>query len=264
MQVIGTKTVKSVAYTVVAKFVKRFGYALTPIQASFLDKIPDLNAKEKSAVRECMPYSMTSPERMVATVLACKYVIDNGIHGDFVEVGVWRGGNAFLAKQIFDLYGAPVTVWLFDTFAGMTEPGPEDLKTSSREPAEVQFKKSQKDEHVDWCYASLDDVKSSASEMFGTLEGIRFIQGDVLETLDQTTNLPKTISILRLDTDWYASTKKELDVLYPRLATNGVLMIDDYGHWDGARSAVEEYFARSSAKPLLAPVDYTGRIALKV
>jgi hypothetical protein len=64
--------------------------------------------------------------------------------------------------------------------------------------------------------------------------------------------------LLRLDTDWYESTKHELVHLYPRLVPNGVLIIDDYGHWKGAREAVDEYFATLKLKPLLSRLDYTG------
>jgi hypothetical protein len=69
---------------------------------------------------------------------------------------------------------------------------------------------------------------------------------------------------LRLDTDWYKSTKTELEWLYPTLSNSGVLIIDDYGHWQGSRKAVDEYFANSEYKPLFNVVDYTGRSAIKI
>jgi hypothetical protein len=74
---------------------------------------------------------------------------------------------------------------------------------------------------------------------------------------------PEEISILRLDTDWYASTKHELIHLYSRLSKGGVLIIDDYGDWAGARKAVDEYFAAQSFKPMLGRIDNTGRICVK-
>ncbi len=74
---------------------------------------------------------------------------------------------------------------------------------------------------------------------------------------------PPSLALLRLDTDWYESTRHELEHLYPRLAAGGVLIIDDYGHWDGARRAVDEYFERQAAPLLLNRIDYTGRIAVK-
>ena len=73
---------------------------------------------------------------------------------------------------------------------------------------------------------------------------------------------PEKISILRLDTDWYSSTKKELEILYPKLAKNGVIIIDDYGHWQGCRKACDEYF--KNKKILFHRIDYTCRIGLKI
>ena len=67
---------------------------------------------------------------------------------------------------------------------------------------------------------------------------MEFIKGDVLETLKDEKNLPKSISILRLDTDWYESTKIELEVLYPRVINNGFLIVDDYGHWEGQKAVM--------------------------
>jgi hypothetical protein len=101
-------------------------------------------------------------------------------------------------------------------------------------------------------------------ELFGSLDGFIFVQGDVTETLDIPSNLPESISVLRPDKDCYESTRKELQILYPRLGVGGVLIIDDYGYWEGARLAVDEYFADLSSRPPLVPVDETGRVALKI
>ena len=73
-------------------------------------------------------------------------------------------------------------------------------------------------------------------------------------------NIPKKISILRLDTDFYESTKIELEILYARLETSGVLIIDDYGNYKGARKAVDEYF---KIKPFLIYLDHTSRLLIK-
>jgi hypothetical protein len=75
---------------------------------------------------------------------------------------------------------------------------------------------------------------------------------------------PERIALLRLDTDWYDSTRHELECLYPRLMRGGVLILDDYGHWQGARQAADEYLARHGGKLLLNRIDYTGRVAVKV
>ena len=74
---------------------------------------------------------------------------------------------------------------------------------------------------------------------------------------------PKEIALLRLDTDWYESTLHELEHLYPRLVSGGVLIIDDYGHWRGAREAVDEYIDKHKLKLFLTRIDYTGRLCVK-
>ena len=92
-------------------------------------------------------------------------------------------------------------------------------------------------------------------------ERLHLVRGPVEETLP--TGAPAQLSLLRLDTDWYESTAHELRHLYPRLSTGGVLIIDDYGHWEDARRAVDEYFDSEAAPLLLNRIDYTGRVAVK-
>ncbi|MFN4149649.1 MAG: TylF/MycF/NovP-related O-methyltransferase, partial [Candidatus Sericytochromatia bacterium] len=72
------------------------------------------------------------------------------------------------------------------------------------------------------------------------------------------------ISLLRLDTDWFESTYHELKYLFPLLSKNGVLIIDDYGHWKGAKEAVDKYIKEENITILLNRIDYTGRIGIKI
>jgi hypothetical protein len=92
-------------------------------------------------------------------------------------------------------------------------------------------------------------------------EKVHFVKGMVEDTIPEQS--PDGIALLRLDTDWYQSTKLELLHLYPRLANQGVLIIDDYGHWQGARRAVDEFISELRDPILLHRIDYTGRIAIK-
>jgi hypothetical protein len=206
--------------------------------------------------------TMTSRERLFATLFACRHVMDAGIEGDFVECGVWRGGNALIAADVFSRVAAPAQIVLFDTFAGMTAPGEEDFAAADGSSPQTRYEQSRHENRSDWCYASLDDVKKNFREAGLLSEKIRFVQGDVLETLANDDNLPEKISVLRLDTDWYESTKKELEVLWPRLSKGGILMIDDYGHWGGARKAADEFFT-AEGRPFFHYIDYTGRLAVK-
>jgi O-methyltransferase len=210
--------------------------------------------------------TMVSPQRLVATIKACKHVAQAGIAGDFVECGVWRGGNSIAAKLTFENYGSNKKVWLFDTFAGMTPPTEFDATQFSSRSTKEQFAEAQREDHNEWCFASLNDVRSNFEKADADLSGVRFVAGDVTKTLSDKDNLPEAISVLRLDTDFYDSTKAEMEVLYPRLSRGGSLLIDDFGHWDGARKAVEEYLQAlpPPERPLLHFTDYTGRMGVKV
>ena len=207
--------------------------------------------------------SMASAEGLYATMLACKHVIENSIEGDFVECGVWRGGHGIAAAGLFKLHGVNKKTYLFDTFKGMTEPSPHDVALRGAVKASEKFHENQRDGHNEWCFASRDDVRRNF-EAAGLLdETIVFVEGDVLSTLKDARNIPQTIAVLRLDTDWYESTKYELDTLYPRLSPGGVLIVDDYGHWAGARRAVDEYFKTHGKRPFLNYTDYTVRTGVK-
>jgi len=207
--------------------------------------------------------TMVSPERLWTTVMACKYVLDRKIEGDFVECGVWRGGNAIAATEIFRLYGSTKKVWLFDTFKGMTAPTDFDVSASDGKPGQVEYQAGQKDTHNEWCYASLEDVRRNF-ELRGLTTNEVFVAGDVCQTLDQPPpQIPSSIGVLRLDTDWYESTRKELEVLYPKLSIGGCLILDDHGHWSGAKKTTDEYFEKHENRPFLQYTDQTGRVAVK-
>lgn len=207
--------------------------------------------------------TMVSPMRLAATLMACKHVASRGIEGAFVECGVWRGGNALVAAASFKMYGQDRDIYLFDTFSGMTKPTSVDTQISDGSLAISEFSRNQRDNHNDWCYASLEDVKNSFAEAELLGDNIKFVRGDVMKTLDDNTCLPKCISLLRLDTDWYESTKKELEILYPRLSMGGVLLIDDYGFWSGSKKATDEYFASAGNRPFLQFSDHEGRAGVK-
>jgi hypothetical protein len=105
------------------------------------------------------------------------------------------------------------------------------------------------------------DVEANVRSTGYPFEQFTFVEGDVSQTLQQT--VPEKIALLRLDTDWYESTKTELEVLYPRLSVGGVCIFDDYGHWQGARRAVDEYFDGLGYRPYMHPIDYSGRVLIK-
>ena len=205
--------------------------------------------------------TMSGRERLAATIMACRHVCRNEIPGDFVECGAWRGGQSIAAKLTFENCGSSKRVFVFDTFAGMTPPTDKDSTAHNSKSALERFVEADRGDVNEWCYASIEDVKRNFEEAGADLSTVRFVKGDVRETLKVANNLPEQISVLRLDTDFYDSTLAELEALYPRLSPGGVLILDDYGHWDGARRAVDEYFG--SGGPLLVATDYSGRVAVK-
>jgi hypothetical protein len=157
------------------------------------------------------------------------------------------------------------TLWLYDTFAGMTEPIDLDKATANGAPAREEWSMYQRGDALnEWCFASLNDVRRNVESTGYPMELVRFVAGKVEETLSASENLPGRIALLRLDTDWYESTKAELEALYDRLAPGGVLIIDDYGYWEGQRRAVDEFFASRPRKLLLDRIDSISRIGVKI
>ena len=205
---------------------------------------------------------MASRDRLYAVFQAVQYVNANHISGDFVECGVWRGGTSMVGALTQISEGdTSRRIWLYDTFSGMTTPSEKDIHRWAGQKAWRKWARSERDDHNDWCYASLDEVKRNLFSTGYPRDRIEFIKGDVKQTL--TSGGPDRIAVLRLDTDWYESTKIELETLYPRLSRGGVFIVDDYGVWKGARQAIDQYFEEQNIKILLQRTDYTGRMGLK-
>ncbi len=153
-------------------------------------------------------------------------------------------------------------LWLYDTFEGMPEPTERDRQWSGEAAADELVKaKREPGARTTWAYATLEDVRANMQRTGYPDDNIHYVVGKVEQTIPA--NAPAEIALLRLDTDWYESTRHELEHLWPRLQPSGVLLIDDYGHWQGARQAVDEFFGRQPLRPLLHRVDYTGRVAVK-
>ena len=210
----------------------------------------------------CAPYTMTSLERMYAVWQAINYVVAARVPGDVVECGVWRGGSTMLAAMTLSRRGdSERRLWLFDTFEGMAPPGPMDVTGALGENPHMEWREAQVGDHNEWCYSPLDEVKVNMSATGLAAERFTYVKGRVEDTIPGT--IPGQIAVLRLDTDWYSSTRHELVHLFPLLQPGGVLIIDDYGHWAGARKAVDEYLEETGTRLLLARVDETGRVAVK-
>ena len=205
--------------------------------------------------------TMTSPERLHAFCNAVQYVVRNNIGGAIVECGVWKGGSMMAAAMMLTrLDSRDRELFLFDTFEGMTEPTDLDRDQFGKAAAD-RLATSDKETSWVWAACGLEDVKKNLASTGYDSEKVHFVEGPVEATLPS--RAPEKIAVLRLDTDWYESTKHELDHLYPRLVPGGVLIIDDYGHWEGARRAVDEFLDKCDHPLLLNRIDGTGRIAVK-
>lgn len=227
---------------------------------------PDIDAQTAATIRAVRPYTMTSDLRLAALCDAVRHVVRHGIAGDIVECGVWRGGSMMAAaRTLRELGAADRELWMFDTFEGMTEPGEADVSIHGESAAALLRASDPSDPASVWCRAGLPEVEAALRGTGYDPARLHFVPGRVEDTLPQ--HAPARIAVLRLDTDWYESTRHELEHLYPRLAVGGVLIVDDYGHWQGARRAVDEFLAREGpgggAGLLLHRIDYTGRSAVK-
>lgn len=248
----------------IQRFLGRYGYHIIKFDKNNppWDYPSDFNTELRSILAEVKPYTMTLPERVFANHEAVKYITEHGIEGAITECGVWRGGSTM--AMLYTLLNRQVTnrdIYLYDTFEGMSEPGEADRAYSGDAASTLLEKSDRNDPRSVWCYADLEDVQRNILSTGYPADRIQFVKGKVEDTIPST--IPEKIALLRLDTDWYESTLHELEHLYPRLQSGGVLLIDDYGHWQGAKKAVDEYIRDHKLRLLLCRTDYSGRMAVK-
>lgn len=196
--------------------------------------------KDSDIIAFVKPYTCVSIERLQNVLFLIERVVEENIPGDFAEVGVWKGGvimaMALKCKQL----GINKTIHVYDTFTGMTPPSLIDIDFAGNKASDI-----------------LNDVKCDVS-FEEVQQNIRFVDypnivyhiGDITKT--DITKLP-TFSILRLDTDWYESTKFELTYMEPNVSPYGFIIVDDYGHWKGSKQAVDEFRPYN-----VQYIDYTG------
>jgi len=224
---------------------------------------PDFDQDTIDTILRVSSFTQTSPERLFTLCEAVRYIVANNIYGDIVECGVWKGGSIMaIAYTLMQISEGDRNLYLFDTFEGMTEPSEQDISSAGEYASDLLKKSKKEDDKSIWCYSNIEEVRTSVLSTGYSSNNIHFIKGKVEDTIPQ--HAPKLISLLRLDTDWYESTRHELIHLFPRIAPFGVIIIDDYGHWQGVRKAVDEYIQENNIQILLNRVDYTGRIGVVV
>ncbi len=199
--------------------------------------------------RKIKPITMCSNARLRGLHRAVRHVVEEKIPGDFVECGSAQGGSAaMMGLTLKSLGETDRLLWLFDTFEGLPAPTHDD--------PDFEIAKL----HTGTCYASLDSVIATFQNL--DIAGIaRFEKGLFQDTLPKS-KVDK-IAVLHLDGDWYQSVKVCLSALYDRVSPGGIIQIDDYGFWKGAKKAVEEFFVERSIRPTLKRLDYAGRQFIK-
>jgi O-methyltransferase len=258
-------SVGSLAVQALGRLFRSFGMEINPVGTSKAADWPgfrDVEPWVEAIIKSVRPFTMTSAERISALCHAVRYISRHNIPGDIVECGVWRGGSMMAAALSLQAeQELSRTLYLFDTFTGMPPPSDIDRTALSGEAASSLLEKADGSSQI-WACASIDDVRANMAATNYPSGCVKFVEGRVEDTIPS--EAPEDISVLRLDTDWYESTKHELIHLYPKLSVGGVLIIDDYGYWEGARKAVDEYINQNGLVIFLHRIDDTGRIAVKI
>jgi hypothetical protein len=174
-------------------------------------------------------------------------VVRDGVPGDLIEAGVWRGGASIMMRAVLAAYDVhDRLVWLADSFCGLPPPNPE------RYPHDLGM-------HFEGftdLAVPLDVVKDNF-ERYGLLDdSVRFVAGLFSQTLS---GIPSSqFAVIRLDGDLYESTIDSLNALYPKLAPGGFAVIDDYGVYPACRAAVDDYRARYGIAEPIHVIDWAG------
>lgn len=225
----------------------------------------DFSDVERSIYRASWLNLCGSPEAIVTLVRAVDHVIDRGIPGALVECGVYMGGNIEVMIRALHRHGvSDRDIYLYDTFAGMPKPADIDdheLGGLAKASWEAHRTEADGDKGSDWMKAGVELVRQRINPLGYPDKHLRFVKGMVEDTIPAVA--PDRIAILRLDTDFFSSTKHELQHLYPRLSPGGILIIDDYGAFPGSRKATDEYAAEHRLNWFLHRVDAHVRLVVK-
>lgn len=216
----------------------------------------DYSDFENEVFKEVSPFTMTGHVRVISLLRSINYLNKNKIEGAIVECGVWKGGSIMAALKALNNDKLVREVYLYDTFEGMSEPTEVDKNENGKLAKQIID-----EDNFQKCISNLDEVMQNVKSTGYPSDNLHFIKGKVEDTIPN--KIPDKIALLRLDTDWYESTLHELNNLFPLLVKDGVLIIDDYGHWNGCKKAVDEYFSNLTTPYFMHRVDYTCRLIIK-
>lgn len=232
-----------------------------PVGGVPLDAVPrggrfgyDDEARIRAAAARVASHSMTTFERLATLWQQVTYLDRAGIAGDFVECGVWKGGAVGMMALAHRAGGGEASrvIHLFDSFEGLPAPRAEvDGAAAARYAGE--------------CVGTLGENRELLEGRIGyPAQLLRYHVGWFEATVPAAAPGIGGIALLRLDGDWYESTRVCLESLYPKVVPGGVVVVDDYGHWQGCRQAVDEYLAGLGEPVLMHHVDYTCRCWVRV
>ncbi|MBI2053763.1 MAG: class I SAM-dependent methyltransferase [Candidatus Staskawiczbacteria bacterium] len=214
------------------------------------------NFKKLLLFKKVYPYTMLSWQRLSNAYELALQVEKDNLKGAFVECGVWKGGCAGVMAYALKESNSKRKTWLFDSFEGLPEPTKKDGKMAEDY---AKNKSEGKLETIDKCVGPMKDVKKLFFEILKiNPENVVIEKGWFQDTLPLAKNKIGDIAILRLDGDWYESTKCCFQNLYDNVVVKGYVIIDDYGYWEGARKAAEEFFSERNIKPELIKIDSAG------
>jgi O-methyltransferase len=214
-----------------------------------------MNGANKLKIPEVDPITKNTRDAII-------YCEKNNIEGSWVECGIMEGQQPrttcfTILKNNFKIRD----IYMYDTFSGLPEPGEHDFSNSLNREELLKIWVSMKtgDNTNAFCYCSLEQAKKYVNSTNYPQDKLHFIKGDVLETLNKKENIPDKICILRLDTDWYDSSKYELEKLYNNVVDGGIVILDDYFEWNGQRKATDEFFKENNInKKIIQVNDHCG------
>jgi len=246
----------------------RYGYEIVRIQSAspstaLTEFPPDFDEATKQTIRAVEGYTMTGPERVFALCHAVRHLVAHDVPGAFVECGVWRGGSMMaVARTLLELDAGTRDLYLFDTYEGMPAPTEHDIDIHGVNVLERWNSQKRNRLIPREARSSLHEVRQAMQRVGYEPSLVHFVKGMVEDTIPA--EAPDQIALLRLDTDYYESTRHEMFELYPRIAPGGVLILDDYGHFRGTEKAVHEFFEVTGEAILLHRVDYSARVGVKL
>lgn len=226
----------------------------------------EFDSQDKENYNRVLKFTGTGLARAQSLMAATKYIVKNQIPGDFIECGIAAGGSSMLmALTLLRLDAEHRNIYMYDLFGEFPPFNDYDFEISSGKSVSEykdRLDKGESDVVKNWSFTSLEEVQKNMRSTHYPSEHLHYCKGDVSKTLMNSPH--QEVALLRLDTDFYESTKFELETLYPKIVTGGIVIIDDYGHWNGSKRAVDEYFSELKIQPFMNIIDYSARLIVKL